>query len=170
MTNGEADMRWEEFAEACPEFADLAGDRFRKDELVMLGTIRRNGWPRISPCEVDVAAGHLFLGMMWRSPKALDLLRDPRVVVHSVTCNREGTDGDIKIYGHARGVPQDDLRSAYRDAIRARIDWAPEEGRYHLFSVDVESGGYIRFTEHTVESWTWDPKRGFRQASRANEP
>jgi hypothetical protein len=77
MTKGRADMRWKEFAEACPEFADPAADRFRKDELVMLGTLRRDGWPRISPCEVDVVAGHLFLGMMWRSPKALDLLRDP---------------------------------------------------------------------------------------------
>jgi len=46
--------------------------------------------------------------MMWRSKKALDLLRDPRIVVHSVTSNKDGTDGDVKIYGRARvleGVP-----------------------------------------------------------------
>jgi hypothetical protein len=63
----------------------------------MVGTLRKDGWPRISPCEVDFAAGHLFLGMMWRSAKALDLSRDSRVVVHSVTCNREGSDGDVKL-------------------------------------------------------------------------
>ena len=51
----------------------MAEERFRKDELVMLGTLRADGSPRISPCELDVAEGHLFLGMMWRSKKALDL-------------------------------------------------------------------------------------------------
>jgi hypothetical protein len=92
-------MEWRAFAGACPELAEMAEERFARDQLVLLGTVRRDGSPRISPCEVDVVAGHLFLGMMWRSPKALDLYRDPRLVVHSVTCNREGTDGDIKLYG-----------------------------------------------------------------------
>jgi hypothetical protein len=159
-------MRWAEFAEACPEFGDLATGRFRKDQLVMVGTLRKDGSPRISPCEVDVAAGHLFLGMMWRSPKALDLRRDPRIAVHSVTRNREGTDGDIKIYGRALDVTDAYLRSAYRGAIRARIDWAPTEGRYHLFSVDVGSAGYIRFTGDSAETWAWDPARGLRRATR----
>jgi hypothetical protein len=84
------------------------------------------------------------------SPKALDLLRDPRLVVHSVTCNREGTDGDIKLYGRAVAIDDPDLRTAYRAAIKARIDWEPEEGTYHLFALDVQAGGYVRFEgEHT---------------------
>jgi hypothetical protein len=36
-----------------------------------------------------------------RSKKAVDLLRDPRVVVHSVRSDKDGTDGDVKIYGRA---------------------------------------------------------------------
>jgi hypothetical protein len=55
-------MRWDEFAATCPRIADLAEDRFRADELVILGTIRPDGSPRLSPCEVDFAAGHLLLG------------------------------------------------------------------------------------------------------------
>jgi hypothetical protein len=159
-------VRWEEFAEACPELAEVAGDRFRKDELVMLGTLRRDGWPRISPCEVDLAAGHLFLGMMWRSPKALDLLRDPRIVVHSVTCNREGTDGDIKLYGRAVPIDDPELRKAYRAAIKARIDWEPQEGTYHLFALDVESAGYVRFDSDQKEVGTWEPTRGLLREPR----
>jgi hypothetical protein len=138
-------MRWDEFERRCPELAGLAGDRFAKDQLVMLGTLRRDGSPRISPCEVDLAAGQLLLGMMWRSPKALDLLRDARIVVHTVTCNGEGTDGDMKLYGRAIAVEDPDVRSAHRDAIRARIDWEPYEGSYHLFALDVRSAGYLRF-------------------------
>lgn len=83
------------------------------------------------------------------SPKALDLLRDPRLVVHSVTCNREGTDGDIKLYGRAVAIDDPDLRTAYRAAIKARIDWEPEEGTYHLFALDVQAGGYVRFEAST---------------------
>jgi hypothetical protein len=64
---------------------------------------------------------------MWRSPKALDLLRDPRIVVHSVTCKREGTDGDIKLYGRAVAIDDLDLRTAYRAAIKARINWEPRK-------------------------------------------
>ena len=108
-------MRWDAFVDACPEIASLAEERFRTDELVMLGTLRADGSPRISPCELDVAEGHLFFGMMWRSKKALDLLRDPRCVVHSVTCDRMGIDGDLKLYGRMIDVHEPALRLAYRD-------------------------------------------------------
>ncbi|MDQ4107513.1 MAG: hypothetical protein M3138_01740 [Actinomycetota bacterium] len=60
-------MRWVEFATACPEIADRAAERFRRQELCMLGTLRTDGSPRISPCELDFADGHLILGMMWQS-------------------------------------------------------------------------------------------------------
>jgi hypothetical protein len=162
-------MIWEEFERAAPDLANLAGDRFARDQLVMVGTLRKDGWPRISPCEVDVAAGHLFLGMMWRSRKALDLLRDPRIIVHSVTCNREGTDGDVKLYGRAVDVQDPRLREAFREAIRARIDWAPEEPEFHLFSVDVERAAFIRFSPHERETWTWDPQRGLKMVTRPND-
>jgi hypothetical protein len=154
-------MRWDEFAEACPEIAVHAADRFRRQELCMLGTLRADGSPRISPCELDLAAGHLILGMMWRSRKALDLLRDPRCVLHTCTTDRMGTEGDAKIYGRAIDLRDPDLRRAYRDAVKTRIDWAPEEPNFHAFSIDVRSAGFITFAEpRTV--LTWDPARGTR--------
>ena len=64
----------------------------------MVGTLRANGWPRISPCEVDFVAGELLLGMMWQSPKARDLVRDERCVLHSCTSDRLGSEGDFKLY------------------------------------------------------------------------
>jgi hypothetical protein len=155
-------VTFEEFAAACPAIAGLARVRFTQDQLVMVGTLRKDGWPRISPCEVDFAAGELFLGMMWQSMKALDLLRDPRLVVHSVTCNKEGTDGDIKLYGRARDIQDPALRPAFQDAIRARIDWAPDEPEYHLFALDVERASYVKFGGEQ-QTMTWDPERGFRE-------
>src|SRR5687768_16849981 len=138
----EPKMRWDEFEEACPEIATMARERFLKDDLVLVGTLRADGSPRISPNEPDFAAGRFFVSMMWRSRKALDLLRDPRVVVHSVTSNRMGTDGDVKIYGRVVDERDADVRDAFREAIRARIDWAPDEPNFHCFSVDVEEAGF----------------------------
>lgn len=154
-------VRWDAFERACPEIAATARTRFVEDELVLVGSIRRDGSPRISPNEVDLAAGRLFVSMMWRSMKALDLLRDPRVVVHSVTTNRMGTEGDVKLYGRVVDEREPDVRAAFRDAIRARIDWAPDEPNYHCFSVDVASAGYIRFGDDAV-ALAWDPERGLR--------
>jgi len=159
-------MQWESFIKAVPEISEVARARFIRDQLVMVGTLRADGWPRISPCEIDIAAGHLFLGMMWQSKKALDLIRDSRLIVHSVTCNREGTDGDIKLYGRGVAVQDSALRAAFRSAIRARIDWAPDEPSYHLFSVDIERAAYLIFGEGQQRIMTWDPEHGFRQRSK----
>jgi hypothetical protein len=154
-------MRWQDFVNACPEIAGRADERFRRQELCMVGTIRADGSPRISPCELDHAEGHLILGMMWRSRKALDLLRDPRCVLHSCTTDRMGTEGDAKIYGIAEDVQEPGLRQAYRDAVKRRIDWAPDEPNFHAFAIDVRSAGFITFEDPKVVV-TWDPERGTR--------
>jgi hypothetical protein len=154
-------VRWQDFAAACPELAEIGRRRFAEDEVVLIGTIRRDGSPRISPVEPDLAAGELCLGMMWRSMKALDLLRDPRLVVHTATKDRHGTAGDLKLYGTARDVEDADLRGAYKDAIEARIAWRPE-GDFHCFVVDIESAAFVRFDGGTQITIRWDPELGTR--------
>lgn len=83
----------------------------------MLGTIRKDGYPRISPVEVVFTEGQLCLGMMWHSKKALDLLRDPRCTVHSATSNRDGSQGDFKMFGRAVEVTDLEVRGRYSDAV-----------------------------------------------------
>jgi hypothetical protein len=154
----EEPMNWDQFVAACPEIAKPAGSRFENDQLVLLGTIRRDGSPRISPNEVDLAEGRLFLGMMWNSKKALDLLRDPRIVVHSVPSGRMNPGGDVKLYGRVLDERDPGLREAFCRAIQARIDWRPDEP-YHLFSLDVESAAFIVFGEGS-HALSWDREQG----------
>jgi pyridoxamine 5'-phosphate oxidase-like protein len=155
-------MRWDEFAKACPQIASLAEARFRADELVMLSTVRQDGSPRVSPCEVDFAAGRILFGMMWRSRKARDLLLDPRLAVHSVPSDRMNPGGDVKLYGVAVDERDPDVRGAFLQEIRRRIDWAPDEPNYHLFSLDVRQAGFISFGEGNERALAWDPDRGTR--------
>ena len=156
-------MRWDEFAAACPDLSSLGEERLRGRELCLVGTLRRNGWPRISPVEPEFVDGELMLGMMWRSPKALDLLRDPRLVVHSVVSSRIGNEGDFKLYGRAVSVENPERRARYRATIKARIDWEPEEPTYHVFAVDVDSAGFVTFAQGNRYGLAWDPGRGLRR-------
>jgi hypothetical protein len=155
-------MRWDEFAHECSELAVLGEERLRGRELCLLGTLRRNGYPRISPVEPDFVDGELMLGMMWRSPKALDLLRDPRCVVHSVVSDRMGTEGDFKLYGRAVDVRDPERRARYRAAIKERLDWEPAEPNYHCFAIDIDSAGFVIFGEERF-GLAWEPDGGLRR-------
>lgn len=162
-------MRWDQFGDECPGLAGLARDRFVKDQLVLLGTIRRDGRARISPCEIDFAAGRLLLGMMWQSPKARDLQRDARLTVHSVPSDKANPGGDVKLYGLAVDEQDVGIRAGFCRAIRARIDWAPAEP-YHLFSLDVGEAAFMRFIDEGKETWRWDQRSGLRKEQTPNTP
>ena len=119
--------------------AALGEERFERTGLVLIGTIRKNGWPRISPVEPLITDGHLYFGMMWKPQKALDLLRDPRCTVHSVISNRDASEGEFKVYGRGVEIQDLEVRRHYADALYEKMGWKPEEPEYHLFSVDVEN-------------------------------
>jgi hypothetical protein len=146
-------MRWSEFEEAAPRIAGLARVLIESKGVAMLGTLRADDSPRISPCEVFFVDGDLMVGMMWRSRKAVDLLRDPRIVVHSATSARDGAEGDAKLYGRVVDVAEPWRRRAYGDELEAKIAWRPTEP-FHLFALDVQGAAFIRFgAEALVLRW-----------------
>ncbi|MGH9120094.1 MAG: pyridoxamine 5'-phosphate oxidase family protein [Acidimicrobiales bacterium] len=149
---------WAEFDTAAPELAALATERFASTQLILLGTIRRNGWPRISPCEYLVVDGDLYLGMIWRSKKALDLLREPRCVLHSTTTSKDGDEGDVKVYGRAVDERRPERRAGARRAAIEAMDFDPESGGdYHLFRIDITEVGYTNFADGKLNARTWRP-------------
>lgn len=154
-------MIWREFTVAAPELAAVGAERFERTGLALVGTLRRDGWPRISPVEPYIVGGKLMLGMMWRSRKARDLLRDPRLVVHSATSDREGADGDFKLYGRAVDVRDPQTRRHFADAVEAKIRWRPQDP-YHLFSVDIESAAFVVFGAKRF-GLRWDARRGLHR-------
>lgn len=163
-------MRWDAFVDACPDIGTVAEERFTADEVVILGTVREDGTPRLSPCEVDLVEGRLCLGMMWRSRKALDLLRDPRLVVHSVPIGRMNPGGDIKLTGAAVEERDPEFRATYRRAIHDRIGWAPDEPEFHLFTLDVREAAYIRFGQGGRLALRWDEAGGCRRIPHPDDP
>lgn len=148
-------MHWEGFQKAAPELARRAEELFEKSGILLLGTIRKDGSPRISPVEPILMEGKLYLGMMWRSLKALDLLRDPRCTVHTVVADRMASEGELKLHGRAHEIRDLEERRRYGDALYAKIQWRPEEPRFHLFTFEAQSAALFTMAgnERLVQRW-----------------
>jgi hypothetical protein len=148
-------MNWDEFAKEAPELARVGCERIEGSGMVLLGTLRPNGFPRISPCEVILCDGEAMLGMMWRSPKALDLLRDPRCVLHSTVSKTDGSEGDFKLYGRGVDVRDLGLRQRYCEALFAKTGWQPTEPEFHLFVIDVLAAGFSQYDAGKKRHLAW---------------
>jgi hypothetical protein len=164
-------MHWSEMTEGQPRLAALARERLIGPGVVLVATIRRDGTPRLSPVEPFVLDGDLWLSMMWQSTKARDLLRDPRILVHSVITSRDGAEGEVKLRGSARDEPDPAVQRRYAAAVAASLGWEPVPGRFHLFGVDIEQVTYVAYDpsgsgdQHVA---MWPPGREFvRRATSA---
>ncbi|HEY7023693.1 MAG TPA: pyridoxamine 5'-phosphate oxidase family protein [Candidatus Limnocylindrales bacterium] len=151
-------MKWQEFKDAAPQLGALAQEAFDDQHVAILGTLRSDGRPRISPCEVYFTDGELLLGMMPNSRKVDDLRRDPRITVVNGQEHREPKLGDVKLYGTAREVTDSGVRQRFGDEQYALIEWRPPADA-PLYAVDVESASYISFGQGR-RLLRWSPSRG----------
>lgn len=137
---------WGEFEAASPELAQLGRGLFNETELVLLGTIRKDGSPRISPVEFFFFAGEIYLGMIWQSYKARDLQRDPRCMVMSAVHDKMLKDGEFKMAGIAIEVTDEAERQAWAAALLEHMGWSPEDHDepYHLFKVRIATASFAK--------------------------
>jgi hypothetical protein len=143
---------WHDFEAGAPELAAAMREQFERYHLALIGTLRKDGSPRISCVEPCIVEGSLYLGMMWRSRKAADLLRDPRLVLHNAICTNRGDELELSLNGRAQEVDDPDLRRACADALE-RTSW--NESPFHLFAIAIESVGLIKYErgEQLVKVW-----------------
>ncbi len=123
---------WKEFEAAAPKLAGLGRARMEKFGIVLLGTVRTDGSPRISPIEFRWDGEDLFIGSM-PSGKRNDLRRDSRCVLHSIVTRKEGDEGEFKLYGRALKVPGN--------------DWQ--------FRVDIHSAVFITYEHKRQDVTRW---------------
>lgn len=163
-------MHWSEFEQAQPRMARLGRERLISPGVVLVATIRRDGTPRLSPVEPFLLDGDLWLSMMWQSAKARDLLRDPRILVHSVITSRDGAAGEFKVRGVGRPEGDQVIQRRYADAVAASLGWRPEPERSHLFAVDISQVSFLSYDTPTGDQHValWPPGREFvRRATSA---
>jgi len=146
-------VSWHTFAAAAPDLAAVAQEQLAPGHVALVGTIRSDGSPRISSVEPHLMEGELYLGMMWQSRKALDLLRDPRVLLRNTVCTSTGDEAEITLRGRAVDIHDLDLRQRYMAAVAERITW--QEPHFHLFVVQIESAALVRYGhgQQAVKLW-----------------
>jgi hypothetical protein len=156
-------MHWQDVEMRQPRLAELGRRKLGGPGVMLVATTRRDGTPRLSPVEPLFWGGDLWLGMGWGSHKARDLVRDPRILVHSVVTARDGSEGEYKVRGRAVAEEDPAVQERYARAVEDQLGWTPEVGRFHLFRVDVEDVTYIRWDDSTNDQFVtrWPPGAEF---------
>ena len=124
----------------------------------MLGTIRADGTPRISPVEPFLLGGHLLVGVMARSAKALDLTHDPRCAVHSIVTAPNKGEGELKLFGRVDQVFDPELRNVSDEPWWVQY----ADDRALVLSLDIDRAVFVSWDLEgglmTVRRWS--PERG----------
>jgi hypothetical protein len=152
---------WQMFTDEGGEMAAKVEARFRNHKHHVMATLRADGSPRVSGTEVDLRGGQAYLGSMWRARKALDLLRDPRVAVHSNPSDPDMVGGDAKFSAVAAEVPDD-----HPDK-RAVAEHQPDD-RFHMFRLDLTEVVLTEVDEAAglLVVHVWQPGQGVIATSR----
>ena len=154
-------MIWREFEAAAPALAQAARARLEGTSIALLGTVRADGSPRISPIEPYFTADHLLFGAMARSAKTRDLERDARCTLHSAISDPNAGEAEFKLYGTATDVDETPPPDAWWLSYPA--DMA------HVFALDVAEAVWVRWAlelgEMTVTRWS--AARGLEEQLRA---
>ena len=152
---------WQQVAESAPEFADTVRALFDAHRHKTLATLRKDGSPRISGIEANFADGEMWLGIMDGSRKTKDLLRDPRLALHSASEDppeaASPSRGDAKLSGRAVEVKDPE-----------RLASLGGNGSGNLFRVEIEEMVLTRVgdpPDHLVIE-LWREGEGLRQMKR----
>ena len=119
--------------------------------MALLGTVRRDGAPRIDPVEPHFADGELVLAAMRGTAKARALRRDPRCVLHSTIGGPDTGEPDVKLSGRV-------------EPSAARAGWWAERpaNEADVYALQVEEAVAIEWnipaSRMVVRRWT--PGRG----------
>lgn len=157
-------MRWSDLEESAPEIARLGRERLERRRVALLGTLRKDGSPRINPVEPRLYDGNLLFGVMAWSPKASDLMRDSRCALHSAVVDPDSEEGELKLYGRATQA-DDQLRTLCPEGwwTEHPIDVAA------VFTLDIEHACFITWDIASAEmtARSWSPRRGYSETRRS---
>ncbi|MEU1282032.1 pyridoxamine 5'-phosphate oxidase family protein [Streptomyces sp. NPDC005805] len=145
---------WTAFAAAEPEFAETVRERFAAHRHHVLGTLRKDGAPRLTGLELGFTGPEPWLGMMDGSRKALDLRRDPRFALYANPGEGDTMGGgDVRISGRAVEVTDP------AEAARLTGEEAPSEP-FHLFRMEIGEVVRVRVEGDELVVSCWRPDTG----------
>jgi len=158
--------QWADFETAASELAAQCRELIERFRFVLVGTIRLDGTPRISPVEAHIVRGHLMLVMISGTLKARDLLRDPRILLNSPVTHPGDPNAEFKLRGRVVEIQDQALRETTAAAIKATSGWRPPEG-WHFFSIHIQEAAFIAWKGGEMRMTRWSRDRGLDHVNQS---
>ncbi|KAF0845148.1 pyridoxamine 5'-phosphate oxidase family protein [Nocardia caishijiensis] len=159
---------WSQFTEEAPRIAELFLRRHRATgNLCMLGTLRADGWPRISPIEPMIFEDMLVLAGMPDTRKFDDLARDPRFCLHTATVDTNVTDGDAKLFGTVTDLRDESVHARFAQKLFDDSGFDIRGQKFdHFYVADLTSASTVEVTDDHLTITIWKPGRGERTVTK----
>jgi hypothetical protein len=157
--------RWADLEAAAPGLATSGRELLERYRFVYIGTLRRDGTPRISAVEARVVLGELAMTMIPGTLKARDLLRDPRIALNAPLQHPDDPNEEFKLRGRALEVRDPELKEAVAVAVDSTSGWRPPLD-WHFFSVDISHAASIVWSEGVMRMSLWSPDQGVSEVER----
>lgn len=157
-------VTWSEFADEAPRIAEVFIRRHAATgNLCLLATLRSDGYPRISPIEPGIFEGQLLLVGMPNTTKFRDLGRDPRFCLHTATVDTQVSDGDAKLWGDARNLPDPDLHQRFATDLFEKTGMDLRGEVFDPFYVaDLTGASSVAIEDDQLAITIWRPGAGER--------
>jgi hypothetical protein len=155
---------WQQFVDEAPRIAEIFGRRHAATgNLCLLATLRADGSPRISPIEPRVFEGELAVVGMPGTTKFADLDRDGRFCLHTATVDPHVGDGDVKLFGAVRELPDKPLHQRFAEMLFAESGFDLRGRDFDPFYVaDLTGASSVTIDDGVLTITIWKPGRGER--------
>jgi Pyridoxamine 5'-phosphate oxidase len=157
-------MSWADFDAGAPELGRAARSVIERLGFVYVGTVRRDGAPRISPVEAHIVRERLMLVMIAASRKAQDLARDPRVTLQSPVADPGDPGVELKVRGRVTEVDEEQ-RAATAEAVQVASGWRPQPS-WRFYAVEIEAVAVLDWDQGEMVMSRWDRRQGPRPTAR----
>lgn len=149
---------WKDFTEESPRVSGLFARRHAATgNLCLLGTLRSDGYPRISPVEPRIFEDQLVIAGMPGTTKFRDLGRDPRFTLHTATVDPHVAEGDAKLWGVVHNLQDEDLHRRFADWLFADSGFDLRGRRFDPFYVaDIEGASAVEIDDGLLIT-VWQP-------------
>ena len=141
---------------AAPTIADELVGKLTSTGLGLIATTRSDGWPRVSPMEVSIIDGRLYVGSMPNAVKAKDLQRDPRCCLITPLADKDDSSGEVKAFCRAREITDPDewerVRATWKEAMDLDIG---DPGGSHVFELDIVAAAFQRVEGDEWRTTSW---------------
>jgi len=157
--------RWRELEVAATSLAAEGRRLLDRHHLLLAGTIRCDGTPRISPIEAHIVEGELVHAMIAGTLKVRDLRRDPRIVLNSPVLHPGDPNEELKLRRRVRPVEDTALLAAAHGKFEAVSGWRPQPD-WPVFAVDLEEAAFIRWAGRVMHMSRWTGSGDLVETSR----